>query len=453
MPKESEDCLYLNVYAPTTPPPPGGRAVMFWIFGGSLQFGTAGQPMYDGSGFASYEDVIIVSTNYRTNLFGFPPSSNLPLTGHNLGFWDQRFALDWVQRNIAAFGGSPDKVTIFGESAGGVSVDALLTSFGPNTKPPFRGAIAESGVLLLEKFLEPKDAMADWDKLAAALGCPGSHSSNFTCIQHADAYTIRSIIDKQILKFGPIPDNVTLVSDATQRRLKGDIAQVPVMGGTNAQEGRAFTVGLTNTTEFLEGTLGLNSAEAAAIEAAYLLNSPGIENSAYDQLAQIYTEVVFQCPQALWANDSASVGIPSWLYYFNASFVNTQLYPELGVYHSSEIPLVFGTYPVANATTQEVALSASMMGAWARFAKNPKAGPGWNEVSTGASGTVLTGATGKVVGGVYASSGGKVEPGAFSLGVFGNRLDAMGSGVTVINPYEVNHRCELFVPLYNKFNS
>ena len=67
MPVESEDCLYLNVYAPSTPPPLGGYAVMFWIYGGSLQFGTAGQPGYDGSSFASFEDVIVVTTNYRTN--------------------------------------------------------------------------------------------------------------------------------------------------------------------------------------------------------------------------------------------------------------------------------------------------------------------------------------------------------------------------------------------------
>lgn len=89
--------------------------MLFWIYGGALQFGNAGQDTYDGSAFASYEDVIVVSANYRTNVFGFPSSPELPETGHNLGFLDQRLALDWVQRNIAAFGGSPDKVTLFGE--------------------------------------------------------------------------------------------------------------------------------------------------------------------------------------------------------------------------------------------------------------------------------------------------------------------------------------------------
>lgn len=87
---------------------------MFWIYGGALQFGNAGQAAYDGSSFAAYQDVIIVSANYRTNVFGFVGSPELPLTGQNPGFFDQRLGLEWVQQNIAAFGGNPSKVTIFG---------------------------------------------------------------------------------------------------------------------------------------------------------------------------------------------------------------------------------------------------------------------------------------------------------------------------------------------------
>ena len=98
----------MNIYAPATQANDrNGRAVLFWLYGGGLEFGNAGQPAYDGSHFAVYEDVIVVTTNYRTNVFGFPSSPELPLTGHNLGFLDQRFALDWVQRNINAFGGDP----------------------------------------------------------------------------------------------------------------------------------------------------------------------------------------------------------------------------------------------------------------------------------------------------------------------------------------------------------
>ena len=116
---------------------------MFWIYGGALQFGNAGQPAYDGSYLASFEDVIVVSFNYRTNVFGFPASPELALTNRNLGFYDQRLALSWVQTNIAQFGGNPKKVTLFGESAGALSVDALITTSPKN--PPFRAAILQSG--------------------------------------------------------------------------------------------------------------------------------------------------------------------------------------------------------------------------------------------------------------------------------------------------------------------
>jgi len=118
---ESEDCLFLNVFAPSTPAPAGGRAVLFWIYGGALQFGSAGLPEYDGSGFAAYQDVIVVTTNYRTNVFGFSNSPEIPFGEQNSGFLDQRKALEWVQGNIARLGGDPAAVTIFGESAGGYS--------------------------------------------------------------------------------------------------------------------------------------------------------------------------------------------------------------------------------------------------------------------------------------------------------------------------------------------
>lgn len=117
----SQDCLYLNVFAPSTPAPKGGRAVLYWIYGGALEFGYAGLPAYDGSSFAANQDVIVVTVNYRTNVFGFSNSPEIPNGEQNSGFLDQRKGLQWVQGNIERFGGDPGKVTIFGESAGGYS--------------------------------------------------------------------------------------------------------------------------------------------------------------------------------------------------------------------------------------------------------------------------------------------------------------------------------------------
>lgn len=220
-----------------------------------------------------------------------------------------------------------------------------------------------------------------------------------------------------------------------------------MLGGTTSQEGRVFTVGENDTDAFLSGIFADRPELIEAIEAAYSINSPGI-GSPYDQIAQIYTEFGFQCSQAAWANATASIGIPTWRFYFNASFVNTQSYPNLGVYHSSEIPIVFGTYPKENATTQEVALSHSMQNAWARFAKNPMGGPGWNEIGRGAVGQVLVGAYEYLEGGVYTDGQGNALDGAWDLGLFGNRGDTMGSGVTVIAQEEVDYRCGFWLPVY-----
>jgi len=448
-PEESEDCLYLNVYAPSSPAPPGGRAVMFWIYGGSLQFGTAGQPGYDGSYFAAYEDVIVVTTNYRTNVFGFPTSPEIPVNGRNLGFLDQRAALDWVQQNIAGFGGSPDKVTIFGESAGAFSVDALLTSFPANSTPPFRGAILQSGQFSYKPNQTPS-TVPQWNKLAQLLNCPGNYSSNLACLRAANASAIKNAIEVNILEFNPVADGITLVSDPMQQRLSGNIAKIPVFEGSNAQEGRVFAVGQTNTTAYLQ-SLGLNdTATIKALEAAYPLNSPGIGGSDYDQSAQIFTELVFQCPAAFHANATASIGIPAWRYYFNASFPNFQPFPGLGVYHSSEIPLVFSTYARKNVTTQQYALSQTMRRMWASFAKNPAAGPGWNPVGTGMEASVLVGADGLGEGGIFIGENGTVAKGAYDLGVLGNRDNVLGSGVTIIDQTEVDFRCGLYASLYQR---
>ena len=159
-PEESEDCLFLNVFAPTGTPPAGGYPVMFWIYGGALQFGNAGQPAYDGSYLAGFEDVVVVTFNYRTNVFGFPASPELQLANRNLGFYDQRLALSWVQSNIKAFNGDPKKVTIFGESAGALSVDALITTSPVN--PPFRAAILQSGQASLAKFIGRTNSTTAW---------------------------------------------------------------------------------------------------------------------------------------------------------------------------------------------------------------------------------------------------------------------------------------------------
>ncbi|KAF9257593.1 COesterase-domain-containing protein, partial [Marasmius fiardii PR-910] len=111
-----------------------------------LAFGTASIPVYDGTSIASDRGVVVATINYRTNVFGFPSSPDIPLKGNNLGFLDQELALAWVQLNADKFGGDPQQVTIMGQSAGGLSISTFLAQHG-ETRPPFRAAIMLSGNL------------------------------------------------------------------------------------------------------------------------------------------------------------------------------------------------------------------------------------------------------------------------------------------------------------------
>jgi carboxylesterase type B len=261
--------------------------------------------------------------------------------------------------------------------------------------------------------------------LSAALNCTGP--SNLTCVRAAPATTIKSIIDHQALIFNPVADNVTLVSDPALRRVDGQIADIPTLSGSNSQEGRVFETTVTTLSQFYSDTFPNNPSLWSALDAAYPAGSDGL-NTVYDIASQIFTEFYFQCPEALFANASATSGLKTWRYYFNASFPNTQGFPNGGVYHSSELGLVFKSYYPNNVTIQEEALSEYMQGAWARFAKDPAGGPGWNAVGTGAN----------YVGGESDED----------LGVLGNVGDVTGSGVTVIRESDVDGRCGLFKDIY-----
>jgi carboxylesterase type B len=361
-------------------------------------------------------------------VFGFPNSPELPLKSQNLGFLDQRAGLNWVQRNIRTFGGSPEKVTIFGESAGGFSVDALLTSYPKNSTPPFRAAILESGQISFRP-TPWNPSTPEWYALSSALNCTGH--SNLTCVRAAPATTIKNIIEIEELTFNPVADNITLVADPGTRRLNGMIASIPTISGTNAQEGRVFETEITSLQQFYSEVFPQYPSLWPTLTAAYPAGSDGLETP-YEIASQILTEFYFQCPEALFANASAKAGLKAWRYYFNATFPNTQTFPDGGVYHSSELPLVFKSYPTANVTIQEEALSAYMQGTWAKFAKDPAGGPGWNAVGT----------AGNYLGG----------EGDEDLAVLGDVGDVEGSGVTVLREGPIDERCGLFTEIYANVN-
>ncbi|CAI6333029.1 unnamed protein product [Periconia digitata] len=369
-PEESEDCLYLNVFAPrdaNSKNKTEGKQpllpVLFWIYGGGYKFGNAGQPIYSGAPMAALEDVIVVSINYRTNLFGFPISPSITnITERNLGLLDQRAALDWVQRNIEAFGGDPSSVTIFGQSAGAFAVDVHLTSIWPNEEAPFRAAIMQSGTY--------------------------SYNPVAPCNNTDYKDDLRYAQEQYNINFGMGGDNYTIVCDPRVRREAGRFVQVPVIGGSTVDDGSYYAAkNGTDIDKYFSTVFANETALKESVLAAYDLNPAEGRVDNQTILAQIHTDWNFHCP-AMFLSNSSTQYVPTYRYIFNATFPNQRLahlpdnrWPVSAqkAYHSSEIPIVLSTYNRTNATMAQVALSNTMRKAWARFAKDPWEAPipGW----------------------------------------------------------------------------
>ncbi|KAF3000146.1 hypothetical protein E8E13_005218 [Curvularia kusanoi] len=411
-PEESEDCLYLNVYTPPGVTSSSKKAVMFWLFGGNLQFGTGGLQYYDGSSLAITQDVIVVTINYRTNIFGFSNSPEIPFGSQNSGFLDQRFALQWVQQNIAAFGGDPSRVTIFGESAGGESVKQLLAN--PPSPRPFSAAILES-----ENAIIVGNGLVSYTSVLANFGC-----SDIACLRNVDATAIKSYIETNSLAFPPVNGDGTSIDDVRPSILKKTWADVPTFFGSNLNEARVFlaVAGLNNGTAVVDAAFdsaGITDSKVRqSILAVYA--AQGIEDS-YLVADRILTDFLFTCPASTLASFLALNSYTSYRYRFDPSFPTTSLFANSGAYHTSEIPEVFGTYPLSNqlgtATTQQIDLSAFMQRTWAGFAKNPSGGVGWPKVGS---------ASGK------------------ELGLLGSNGS---SGVTVVNTLVADYPCALYAPI------
>lgn len=339
---------------------------MQWIYGGALEFGSSNVDGYDGSNFAAFQDVIVVTFNYRTNsktkrilqaydtnehaVFGFPSAPEIPPTKRNLGFLDQRMALEWTRENIRAFGGNPNKVTIFGESSGAESVDILLNSWQYN--PPFRAGIMESGNQALQGFLtNGVNVTANWYKAASYLNCTGNATQ---CLQTANATQLESVISMNNLLFQPQIDNYTVVSDPSARIANGSTANVPILVGSNAQEGRVFQYGQTNVSTVVAGLFPGITAYQDLVKQTYAINSTvnsGFLSNDFDAASAIYTDLVFTCvsttfplhiikrsnkaqPTSYRANISAAANIPTWRYYYNGKSALTSLFPITNTNHS-----------------------------------------------------------------------------------------------------------------------
>lgn len=248
----------------------------------------------------------------------------------------------------------------------------------PPSPLPYRAAILESEATLSGNGLQ------SWEILIAQLNC-SSATSQLACARAAPATTIKSIIEQNVLTFAPAFDNVTAVNNSAPSFSSGTAAKVPFMIGTTYQEGRPFAyeylLDLPSLTleEFVNAEIPNQPVLDQAIEAAY--QRPLYDNSSYFEISAFFTDLSFLCPAAALSN-IASSKYDVWRYFYNASFPNLQVFPDAGVYHASEIPLIFGTYPFFNTIPQEITLSQYMQKTWANFAKNPSAGPGWPKLGS-----------------------------------------------------------------------
>lgn len=340
-PAESEDCLYLNVFTPPGTKAGDKKAVLFWIFGGNLEFGGGSLHLYDGSSFAYAQDVIVVTHNYRTNIFGFPGSLQLAPAVQNLGYLDQRLALKWVQDNIAAFGGDPAKVTLFGQSAGGFSVRNLIGL--PPSPLSFRGAILESPASLDAQVGFPIGNTSafgsSWQQAAPGLGCTDPQTQ-LQCMRKVDAQTMKQYILNNSLTFFPVADGKTYTQDIRPAIKAGTAAKVPLMLGSNkdettfvlyvsgldpnaTDEKAVFNKIFPNNTQLVDTLVGLGSGQ-----------------DAFSYVSKVLTDALFLCPVSQLASFAQSNGYSVWRYYYTADFPNQRTYPNAGAYHASEIPIV-----------------------------------------------------------------------------------------------------------------
>jgi para-nitrobenzyl esterase len=376
MASSSEDCLYLNVFAPAGRRHGGdGHPVMVWIHGGGLWIGESDD--YDPAKLAA-DGTVVVTINYRLGALGFlahPALADRPGGSSGAyGLMDQQAALRWVQRTIREFGGDRRKVTIAGESAGGLSVLAHVAS--PGAHGLFARAIVQSGPALTQTPLDKAETAGE--AFAAKVGCA---SQTAACLRGLPVSIIEANDNTGLSGYTPgVVDGEVLTQSIGTALASGQFNRVPIINGTNHDEARLFTaiselqgapVTETNYQAMIASTLGVSAAVAAVVATQYPLTaypSPAVA------LGAVGTDAMFACP-ALKLDELASRYVPTFAYEFSDDNAPQRFLPPVsfpyGAAHASEIQYLFDvpTARIAGAlTAQQEQLAASMRHYWAHFA-------------------------------------------------------------------------------------
>jgi para-nitrobenzyl esterase len=344
-PQWSEDCLFLNVQTPALDG--GRRPVLVWIHGGGFTSGAGSVPWYNGASFVRNGDVVVVSINYRLGAFGWThrpdPDPALAANG-NAGLLDQVAALQWVQQNIAAFGGDPGNVTIFGESAGGMSVATLMGT--PAAAGLFHRAVAQSGAAGSTRSADQASDVTA--RLLAALGV-----DDVTGLRAVDAEAVLAAQQKiegdlirepdaggLLLPYAPVVDGATLPEAPLDAIAAGSAEGVTLLTGTNRDVWNLF------------GLMGSNQADEDAIvrRLGRIIDDPRSFLDIYRKVhdgkdhnalwSAIMTDRVFRIPCVRLAETQATRE-PGGTYHYQFDFASPALDGRLGSCHALEIPFVF----------------------------------------------------------------------------------------------------------------
>ena len=364
----SEDCLFLNVYAPADFTDKSKLPVMFWIHGGGYAVGASSEPRHNGD-FLPTKGVVLVTINYRMGVFGFLAAADL---GHeangaagNYGLLDMVAALQWVKTNITRFGGDPDNVTIFGESAGSFAVSTLMAA--PAARGLFQKAIGESGAAFSDVL--PTDALEAREKKdgewVASLGVKS--------LQELRALPTDKVLDAAKAKgtngFPPAIDGKLLTEPVADTYAAGKQAHVPLLAGWNRDEGSFFAMRGRTAVQWKGFAAGLFKDRAAEFLTLY----PGDTDEQALRAAIDYgSDAFIAFGTWKWLEAHRKTGdSPVYRYHLELAAPPSKFHPGSFAFHSDDIEYVFGTLdtrPGAEWRPEDRKLSEQMMSYWTNFA-------------------------------------------------------------------------------------
>ncbi|KKZ63197.1 triacylglycerol lipase [[Emmonsia] crescens] len=373
-----EDCLHLNIHRPVGTTEADNLPVLFWIYGGGFELGW--NSLFDIGSWVTAsvkagKPIIAVAVNYRVGGWGFLPGKEVLADGSaNLGLLDQRLGLQWIADNIAAFGGNPDEVTIWGESAGSISVfDHMVMYDGDHTykgKPLFRGGIMNSGSVVPADPVDTPKGQVVYDTVVGYAGCAGS-ADTLNCLREADYETLLHAMNSVpgilsyssiALSYLPRPDGTILTKSPDELLLEGKIAKVPFILGSQEDEGTLFALFQSNITTkdqlatYLKTKFFHSASDEQITELIATYSSiseygaphrTGLFNNWYPQfkrLAAILGDLTFTLTRrsVLDISNMVHPDVPTWSYLSSYGYG----LPVLGTFHGSDLVQVFfGIFP------------------------------------------------------------------------------------------------------------